>query len=246
VEQDLASPFLARLDTDWWVDRLYDFAADLGATIVRTAVSRTVIDVNRDPGEADAGPEQTRVTTGLCPLTTFDGRALYQPGREPAPGIIEARRRLYHEPFHYALAAEVARLRALHPTVVLLDCHAIRSRVQTLLAERLHLFNIGTNGGTSCSTALTFAVARECAASGRSYITNGHFKGGYIVRRHAQPDHGVHTLQLNLACRGYLHEPEEPLSEDNWPVFYDPYFAEPMCQILRRILVQCLKFAQSR
>ena len=44
VEAKLVSPWLARKDADWWVERLYDFAADLGATIVRTKISRTVID----------------------------------------------------------------------------------------------------------------------------------------------------------------------------------------------------------
>ena len=31
------SPWLARRDADWHVDKLYGFARDLGATIVRTA-----------------------------------------------------------------------------------------------------------------------------------------------------------------------------------------------------------------
>ena len=51
---------------------------ELGATVVRTAVSRTVIDVNRDPGGASLYPGQP--TTELCPRTTFDGVPLYAPG----------------------------------------------------------------------------------------------------------------------------------------------------------------------
>jgi N-formylglutamate amidohydrolase len=46
-ESDLVSPWLSRRDADWFIDRLYDFAE--GATIVHTSISRTVIDVNRDP-----------------------------------------------------------------------------------------------------------------------------------------------------------------------------------------------------
>ena len=243
VEAALVSPFLARIDTDWWVDRLYDFAAGLGATVVRTGVSRSVIDVNRDPVETDIDPGQTLTNTTLCPLTTFDGARLYQPGREPNAEDIETRRWQFFQPFHTALAAEIARLRALHPTIVLLDCHAIRSQVPRLFQGRLRVFNIGTNGGTSCSTALTMAVVRECAASGRSYISNGRFKGSYIVRQYGQPDQGVHALQMELAFRSYLHEPTEALSEENWPVFYDPHFAEPMRLVLQRILGECLRFA---
>ena len=49
IESRLVSPWLARKDADWYVDRLYSFAAALGATVIRTLMSRTVIDVNRDP-----------------------------------------------------------------------------------------------------------------------------------------------------------------------------------------------------
>ena len=60
VAARLISPWLARKDADWWIERLYDFAAGLGATVIRTTISRTVIDVNRDP----SGKEQGR-TLGL-------------------------------------------------------------------------------------------------------------------------------------------------------------------------------------
>ena len=75
IEDRLVSPWLGRRDADWWVDRLYDFATDLGATTVRTAISRTVIDVNRDPSGASLYPGQA--TTELCPTTDFDGMPLY-------------------------------------------------------------------------------------------------------------------------------------------------------------------------
>ncbi|MBV9316608.1 MAG: N-formylglutamate amidohydrolase, partial [Gammaproteobacteria bacterium] len=40
LEPRLVSPWLARKDTDWWIDRLYEFAGELGASLVRTAISR--------------------------------------------------------------------------------------------------------------------------------------------------------------------------------------------------------------
>ena len=60
LEAELASPWLARKDTDWWIDRLYDFAAELGATVLRTTVSRTLIDVNRDPSGASRQHHERR------------------------------------------------------------------------------------------------------------------------------------------------------------------------------------------
>ena len=71
IEEHLVSPWLARKDADWWVHLLYDMAEKLNATTVRTPLSRTVIDVNRDPSGASLYPGQA--TTDLCPLTTFDG-----------------------------------------------------------------------------------------------------------------------------------------------------------------------------
>ena len=81
LEPRLVSPWLARKDADWRIERLYDFAADLGATVVRTSISRTVIDVNRDPSGASLYPGQA--TTELCPTTTFDGEPLYREGEAP-------------------------------------------------------------------------------------------------------------------------------------------------------------------
>ena len=111
IEAQLTSSWLARKDADWWIHRLYDFAQELGATTVRTAISRSVIDVNRDPSGASLYPGQA--TTELCPTTTFDGEALY---RDVAPSETEiARRRTaYFEPYHAALAQEIARLRQSH------------------------------------------------------------------------------------------------------------------------------------
>ncbi len=87
IEGNLVSPWLARKDADYWVDVLYDFAHEMGATTLRTALSRTVIDVNRDPSGASLYPGQA--TTGLCPLETFDGEPLYPSGREPDAAEID-------------------------------------------------------------------------------------------------------------------------------------------------------------
>ena len=69
IAQHLLSIERGRHDADLHVERLYAFAGALGATIVRTTVSRTVIDVNRDPSGASLYPGQA--TTGLCPTETL-------------------------------------------------------------------------------------------------------------------------------------------------------------------------------
>ena len=109
-EPRFASPWLAQKDADWRLDELYDFAGGLGATVVRTNASRSIIDVNRDPSGASLYPGQA--TTGLCPTTTFDGEALYREGEAPDEAEIVRRKRAYFEPYHAALRVEIARLKS--------------------------------------------------------------------------------------------------------------------------------------
>ena len=242
IEAQLTSPWLARKDADWWVDRLYAFAEGMGATIVRTAISRTVIDVNRDPSGASLYPGQA--TTELCPTTTFDGEPLYRDG-EPDAAEIARRRATYFEPYHAALREEMDRLRALNPTVVLYEAHSIRSHVPRLFDGELPQFNLGTNSGLSCADALTAAVEAVCDASGLSRVTNGRFKGGWTTRHYGQPSIGVHAIQMELADRGYMVDPTGPVDETNWPSPYEPARAERMRATLRAVLTACIDFAKA-
>lgn len=239
--RQLVSPWLGRKDTDWWVDRLYDFAPGLGVTLVRTAISRTVIDPNRDPSGASLYPGQA--TTELCPATSFDGEPLYPAGGGPDGAEIASRRAAYFDPYHAAIAAEIGRLRRSHPLVVLYDCHSIRSAVPRLFAGTLPIFNIGTNSGASCSAELTSAVESVCRATGMTWITNGRFKGGYTTRHYGHPERGVHALQMELACRSYIREPEGACTLDNWPPHYDETTAAPAREVLTRIVAACISFA---
>ena len=242
VAARLISPWLARKDADWWIEQLYDFAPELGATTVRTAISRTVIDVNRDPSGASLYPGQA--TTGLCPVTTFDGEPLYRTG-EPDEAETASRREAWFEPYHAALAAEIARLRAVHRKVVLYEAHSIRSVIPRLFEGELANFNIGTNSGASCDATLAARVEAACAASPFSHVTDGRFKGGWTTRHYGRPSEGVHAIQMELACRGYMDEPDGLTTSLNWPTPYDQDRAAPMRAVLTNVLKACLDFANT-
>ena len=244
IEVGLVSPWLARKDADYWVDVLYDFAHEMGATTIRTSLSRTVIDVNRDPSGATLYPGQA--TTTLCPVDTFDGERIYKPGSEPDAAQIARRREEYFDPYHAALAVELERLRAKYGRVVLYDAHSIRSHVARLFEGELPQFNIGTNNGATCDPALTASVEKICAASSYTSVTNGRFRGGWITRHYGRPDQGINAMQMELAMRGYLHEPEEDLTEHNWPASLEDAHAATLRVALRDILDACVKFASRK
>ncbi|MEM9249307.1 MAG: N-formylglutamate deformylase [Pseudomonadota bacterium] len=201
----------ALADTDWFVDELYaGLLPDL--TTVRTRVHRYVIDVNRDPSGQSLYPGQN--TTALCPVTDFDGNALYHPGAEPDDAEVARRLETYHAPYHAALRREMERVREMHGVAILYDCHSIRSVAPYLFAGRLPDLNIGTNDSTSCALVFETAVASVCAAAGDyTSVVNGRFKGGWTTRHYGRPAEGWHAIQMELAQSTYLKAEAPP-----WPV----------------------------
>jgi formiminoglutamase len=240
IEAKLISPWLARKDADWYVDQLYGFARDLGATTIRTAISRSVIDVNRDPSGASLYPGQA--TTELCPTTSFDGEPLYIDGAEPDTAEINRRRAVWFTPYHVAIEDELARLKAIHGRVVLYDAHSIRSLVPRLFEGELPHFNIGTNRGATCHPDLTAALEQACG-SDFSRVTNGRFVGGWTTRHYGRPEMGFHAVQMELACRGYLDEPALT-TEQTWPVPFSVARAAKLQDRLHAILSACISFAK--
>jgi formiminoglutamase len=119
---------------------------------------------------------------------------------------------------------------------------AIRSARRFRDSSPAH-FNIGTFAGASCAPELTARIERLCDGGSFSRVTNGRFKGGYSTRHYGAPSEGVHAVQMELACRGYLREPAGEVDESNWPCPWDEAVAVPLRTLLRQMLSACLAFA---
>ena len=82
IPEDVAARMTDRAratpDTDWHVARLYDFAGELGASILRPHYSRYVIDLNRPPDGTPLYPGASN--TELCPTRCFDETPIYLDG----------------------------------------------------------------------------------------------------------------------------------------------------------------------
>ncbi|WP_171161474.1 N-formylglutamate deformylase [Usitatibacter palustris] len=224
-----------RPDTDWHLPRLYDFLAELDATVITATHSRYVVDLNRPPDDVSLYPG--RVTTGLCPLETFHGAPVYLENCAPDSAEIAQRVERYWKPYHQRLAAELARIRAQHGVAMLWDAHSIVSEAPRLFEGRLPDFNLGTADGKSCDASLaTDLEAILHKHHGFTSVHNGRFKGGYITRHYGQPANGIHAVQMEMACSTYMQE--------TLPYSFDNVGASRVRHVLRELFDRLIEFTK--
>jgi N-formylglutamate deformylase len=198
-------------DTDWHLERLYDFVNDLGASVLVATHSRYVVDLNRPPDNANLYPGQD--TTGIVPLDTFHREPVYLPGFPPSEEEVAKRVETYWRPYHLRLQHALAEIKARHGHALLWDAHSIFSELPRFFKGKLPDLNLGTADGKSCAPGIGEALAKS--AEGYSVALNGRFKGGYITRRYGDPANGVHAVQLELSEAAYMDEaPPYGLRED--------------------------------
>jgi N-formylglutamate deformylase len=225
-------------DTDWHLERLYDFADELGASVLVATHSRYVIDLNRPPDGASLYPGQS--VTGLCPVDTFDDTPVYaNPGDLPGDAETAERRDAIWQPYHAKLAEELARIRAQHGVAALWDAHSIRSVLPRFFEGKLPDLNLGTGKGISCDPALAQTL-RGIAESAAGYtgVLNGRFTGGYITRNYGNPAQNVHAVQLEMTQSSYMQE--------KLPFDYLPEVAAGVQPHVRRMIEAVLAFAEGR
>jgi N-formylglutamate amidohydrolase len=222
-------------DTDWHVARLYDFARELGASLLVAEYSRYVVDLNRPPDDASLYPGQLK--TGICPMATFAGDALYKDAVAVADEEREQRTRAFWQPYHDKLRSCLDELRQSHGYALLWDAHSIPSRVPRLFDGALPALNIGTNDSRSCPRDVEQAVADIARESPYSTVVNARFRGGYITRHYGNPEAGCYAIQLELAQRCYMDEDT---------LEFDPSLAADLVGTLRRMLEEFIRASGAR
>jgi N-formylglutamate deformylase len=216
---------LAVEDTDWYLDRLYGFVREMGASLLLPHWSRYWIDLNRPRDDQPMYTGQNN--TELCPTRFFTGEPLYREGHAPSRAEVQQRVAAAWQPYHDALAGELARLRAEHGHAVLFDAHSIKSELPWLFEGTLPHMNLGTVAGTSCAPTLRSALVAtlERHAAHYGFVVDGRFKGGHITRAHGQPAEGRHAVQLEMCWRSYMDE-SPPAWNDNRAAAVTPLLRE--------------------
>lgn len=218
-------------DTDWHLEQLYGFVRELNASLIVPRYSRYLIDLNRPPDDTPMYPGASN--TELSPTRFFTGEPMYRDGQAPDATEVARRRRLYWQPYHDALRAELDRLIERFGYVVLFDGHSIQSELPWLFEGKLPDLNLGTADGKSCAPSLR-TVLQHVLASQHDYtwVVDGRFKGGYITRHYGAPQHRVHAVQLEKCQCLYMNEQRG----DDASFAYDPPAAQRLQPVLRQLL----------
>lgn len=201
-------------DTDWFVHDLYDFAPELGITVIHAKYSRWVIDLNRDPYSKPLYTDG-RIITELVPKTDFLGREIYA-DKSFLPDDAEIERRLenYYRPYHQKIESFLKERRAEFGKVLLWDAHSIRRFVPTIRDEPFPDLILGDNDEKSASSKI-IEIALDNLKAGKYDVNhNFPFKGGYITRSFGKPEKNIHALQLEMAKTNYMDDDELGFNED--------------------------------
>ena len=192
-------------DTDWFVDRLYEFALNKGITLIKAKYSRYVIDLNRSP---DDHPLYTdgRQLTSLIPFKTFSQKVIY---KEARPSLAEHQQRLrdYYWPYYQGITEQLELLQQQFKHVLLFDAHSIKRYVPTISEEKFPSLILGNNNRRTANSLLIQA-GLECLSLDNQFdiSENKPFKGGHITRYFGKPDKNIHGLQLEMAQDVYMDE----------------------------------------
>lgn len=202
---------------DRLVDRLAEQVARMtGAGLLVAHAPRAMIDLNRAENDIDWDMFGRGAPADLGSYTpgrrARSGLGLI-PRRLPGLGELWNRRHEHedladrldgiHRPYHECLDSALAQLRRRWGAALLLDFHSMPS-LPAGGGQRSPEFVLGDRFGASCDGRLVATGFAYMGAAGKIAAHNRPYAGGYVLERHADPQSGVHALQLEIDRSSYL------------------------------------------
>jgi N-formylglutamate deformylase len=217
-------PAVLRQAEDTHVEKLYDFAPELGVAWIEALFPRSYLDANRNTTEIDvslfdeAWPHpvesdpktmaKVRLGKGLIWRFTDDGVPIYD--RRLSVREIQSRIERCWQPYHAAVAAAIDAAHARHGYSIHINCHsmpAVGASHATEFPGLVHPdFVVGDRDGTSAAPALSRLVCDHLKSHGYSVGYNHPYKGVELVRRYGNPAAHRHSLQLEINRKLYMDE----------------------------------------
>ncbi len=205
---------------DSFIDALWQPAVGQGAVLLAAQFPRTYLDPNRHAADIDPA-----LLAEPWPFERFDsgkaaiGKALVwrtmdadKPIYDRRLTVAELQRRIerFHRPYHEALARLIDAAHAAHGLALHVNCHSMGPNtslsIEGVEGRPRADFVLGDRDGSTCDPAFTDFVRRRLVALGYDVKVNDPFKGVELVRAHADPARGRHSLQLEINKRLYMHD----------------------------------------
>ncbi len=205
---------------DSYVDELFSGCVDTGAPLMRALLSRSFLDLNREPYELDArmfrgklpafvNSTSPRVVSGLgtIPRTVGDGVLIY---KEPLQfEAVLQRIETYYRPYHRTLGNLLDEAYRATGSVLLVDCHSMPSSAVSHFkgsAGPIPDIVLGDRFGSACAREITTIIDDHLTAEGLIVTRNKPYSGGFFTENHGRPRHNRHAIQIELNRNLYMNE----------------------------------------
>lgn len=197
VPEDIAAQFTTEHlnslpNSDWHLDKLYDFLPHLGITVLQATHNRYVVDLNRQGKEPLFGS----FWSSVIPENTAFNKNIYQ--NKPSQEQIKQRIEKYYLPYHHQLKSLIKQKIEEFGRVYLLDLHSFCG----LINDDVCLGNVNNQ---TCSDFLISTVDKCFSSQGLQVVRNKKFTGGYITRHYGEMP-SVESLQIEVRYHVYLQE----------------------------------------
>ncbi|MFK7762642.1 MAG: N-formylglutamate amidohydrolase [Roseobacter sp.] len=169
------------------------------ATILRANFHRYLSDVDNVRPGVEAIPMASMI--GVAPLLDGAGEEIWD--QPPSEQEAASWRAIFYAPYHAAVAAEIARIRARHGLVYLVNVCVKRQAPGSLPAGLITDIDVCPNSGHSSSIELTSAISTLIKSRGT--FSSSHLRisdAGWTTRHYGNPNLGVYAfdIYINEAC----------------------------------------------
>ena len=215
------APFDAvRRSVSMYVEELYRHVPEHGATWLFALFPNVYIDANRheldvDPawleGDWEVPPEPSDKALrgmGLIPRVCGKGDVVLQDLPITAADL-QHRLDNYYWPYHNELTGILAAFRERYGSAFHVSCHSMSSIGGKAVADPGRVrsdFDIGTRNGTTTAPEFANAVIECLKGFGYHVTQDEHFIGAESVRKHGNPDNGIHSVQIEINRSIYMDE----------------------------------------